>query len=156
MRGDFVVVCFKYCFEDPFLRSDEARKKKYICNFWSLTVTLGNWLGRGRAVAEAGIRWLSTAAARVRSLGSGKWDLWWTKWRRGRFSQITSVSPGKTVYSTNFSILTITRDRYNRPGVAAVPSGPSLDSNPQYSNKKLTQTLRSIFDFCLWPKYIFL
>jgi hypothetical protein len=24
--------------------------------------------------------------------GSGKWDLWWTKWRRGRFSPSTSVS----------------------------------------------------------------
>jgi hypothetical protein len=40
-------------------------------------------------------------------LGSGKWDLWWTKWRRGRFSPSTSVSPAKTVHSINFSILTI-------------------------------------------------
>jgi hypothetical protein len=51
-------------------------------------------------------------------------------WRRGRFSPSTSVSPAKTVDSTNFSILTITRGRYNRPVVAAVPSGPSMDSTP--------------------------
>jgi hypothetical protein len=43
--------------------------------------------------------------------GSGKWDLWWTKWSRGRFSPSTLVSPAKTVHSTNFSILTITRGR---------------------------------------------
>jgi hypothetical protein len=42
-----------------------------------------------------------------------KWDLWWTKWRRGRFSPSTSVSPA--IHSTNFSIFTITRGRYNRP-----------------------------------------
>jgi hypothetical protein len=41
-----------------------------------------------------------------------------------------------TVHSTNFSIITITRGRYNRPGVAAVPSGPSMDSTPQYLNKE--------------------
>jgi hypothetical protein len=39
--------------------------------------------------------------------------LWWTKWRRGRFSPSTSVSPA--IHSTKFSIFTITRDRYNRP-----------------------------------------
>jgi hypothetical protein len=46
-------------------------------------------------------------------LGLVKWDLWWTKWPRGRFSPSTSVSPAN--HSTNFSILTITRGRYNRP-----------------------------------------
>jgi hypothetical protein len=42
-----------------------------------------------------------------------KWDLWWTKWHRGRFSPSTSVSPA--IHSTKFSILTITWGRYNRP-----------------------------------------
>jgi hypothetical protein len=79
--------------------------------------------------------------------GSGKWDLWWTKWLRGRFSPSTSVSPVKTVHSTNFSILTITRGRYNRPVVPAVPSGPIRDSTPQYSNKKNK-------GFYSWPKYV--
>jgi hypothetical protein len=65
---------------------------------------------------------------------SGKWDLWWIKWHRGRFSPSTSVSPAKTVHSTKFSILIITRGRYNRPGVAAVPSERSMDSTLQYSN----------------------
>jgi hypothetical protein len=41
--------------------------------------------------------------------GSGKLDLWWTKWRRGRFSPSTLVSPAKIIHSTNFSIITITR-----------------------------------------------
>jgi hypothetical protein len=73
--------------------------------------------------------------------GSGKWDLLWTKWRRGRFCLSTSVSSTKTVHSTNFSILTITRGRYNRPVVAGVPSGPSMDSTPQYSNKKINRNV---------------
>jgi hypothetical protein len=53
--------------------------------------------------------------------------LWWTKWRRGRFSPSTSVSPA--IHSTKFSILTITRGRYNR-----TVSGPSLDSTSHYAN----------------------
>jgi hypothetical protein len=32
------------------------------------------------------------------------------------------------LHSTKLSILTISRGRYNRPEVADVPSGPSLDS----------------------------
>jgi hypothetical protein len=36
------------------------------------------------------------------------WDLWWTKWRWGRFSPSTLVSPAN-LYSTNFlTKLTIT------------------------------------------------
>jgi hypothetical protein len=35
------------------------------------------------------------------------WDLWWTKWRWGRFSPSTSVSLAN-LFSTNFSIITIT------------------------------------------------
>jgi hypothetical protein len=36
------------------------------------------------------------------------WDLWWTKWRWGRFSPNTSVSRANLHYSTNFSTITIT------------------------------------------------
>jgi hypothetical protein len=43
-----------------------------------------------------------------------KWDLWWTKWCWGRFSPSTSVSPAN-LHSTKFSIIIITRGRYNRP-----------------------------------------
>jgi hypothetical protein len=35
------------------------------------------------------------------------WDLWWTKWRWGRFSPSTSVFLAN-FYSINFSIITIT------------------------------------------------
>jgi hypothetical protein len=45
--------------------------------------------------------------------GLVKWGLWWTKWRRGRFSPSTAVSPA--INSTKFFIITITRVRYNRP-----------------------------------------
>jgi hypothetical protein len=38
------------------------------------------------------------------------------------------------LYSTEFSILTITRGRYNRPEVADVPSGASMGSTPHYAN----------------------
>jgi hypothetical protein len=34
------------------------------------------------------------------------WDLWWTKWRWGRFSPNTSVSPAN-LHFTNFSTITI-------------------------------------------------
>jgi hypothetical protein len=61
--------------------------------------------------------------------GLVKWDLWWTKWRWNRFSPSTSISPAN-LHSIKFSILTITRDRYNRPEVADMPSGPNLDSTP--------------------------
>jgi hypothetical protein len=35
------------------------------------------------------------------------WDLWWTKWRWGRFPPSTSASPAN-LHSTNFSTITIT------------------------------------------------
>jgi hypothetical protein len=35
------------------------------------------------------------------------WDLWWAKWRWGRFSPNTSVSPAN-LHSTNFFTVTIT------------------------------------------------
>jgi hypothetical protein len=68
--------------------------------------------------------------------GLVKWDLWWTKWRWSRFSQSTSVSAA-IIHSTKFSVLTITRGRYNRPEVADVPSGPSFDSTPALCELKI-------------------
>jgi hypothetical protein len=35
------------------------------------------------------------------------WDLWWTKWRWGRISPSTSVSPAN-LHFTNFSTIAIT------------------------------------------------
>jgi hypothetical protein len=40
------------------------------------------------------------------SPGLVMWDLWWTKWRCGRFSPSTSVSPAN-LYSTNCSTITL-------------------------------------------------
>jgi hypothetical protein len=51
----------------------------------------------------------------------------------GRFSPSTLVSPAN-LQSIKFSILTITLSSYNRPEVANVPSGPSLDSTPHNVN----------------------
>jgi hypothetical protein len=88
---------------------------------------------KGRAIAQAVSRWLSTAAARVRTRvwsngicrgqsGSGAGFL-----RVLRFSLPSFIPP-------KFSFLTITRCRYNRPEMADMPSGPSLDSTPHYVN----------------------
>jgi hypothetical protein len=55
--------------------------------------------------------------------------------RWGRFSPNISVSSANH-HSTEFSILTITRGKYNRPEVADVPSGSSLDSTPTMRIKK--------------------
>jgi hypothetical protein len=76
----------------------------------------------GRAIAQAVSRWLPTAAARGSSPGLVMWDLWWTKWRRSRFSPSTSV-PTANLHSTNApqSSSSIIWGLYNRPEVAAVP-----------------------------------
>jgi hypothetical protein len=58
-------------------------------------------------IAQAVNRWLPTAAARVQNPGLVMWDLSWTKWRWGRFSPSTSVSPAN-LHSTNFSTITLT------------------------------------------------
>jgi hypothetical protein len=47
------------------------------------------------------------------SRSGSMWGLWWTKRHWGRFSPSTSVSPAN--YSTNFSIMIITRGWHNRP-----------------------------------------
>jgi hypothetical protein len=60
-----------------------------------------------------------------------KWDLWWTKWRWGKCSPGTSVSPAN-LHSTKFSILTISQGRYNRPEVAHLTSGHNLDFTPKF------------------------
>jgi hypothetical protein len=61
------------------------------------------------------------------------WALWWTKWHWGRFSPSTSVSPANH-HSTKFSILIITRGRYNRLTGGRRAEWIQLDSNPHYSN----------------------
>jgi hypothetical protein len=83
----------------------------------------------GRAIDQAVIRCLPTAAARVRAW---VWSCGIFGRKRGDeagFFPSTSVSPAN-LYSTKFSILTIIRGRYNRPEVADVASGPSMDSTP--------------------------
>jgi hypothetical protein len=63
----------------------------------------------GRAIAETVSRWLPTAEARVRARVCLVGFVVDTV-ALGRFSPSTSVSPAKPVHSTNFSIITITRD----------------------------------------------
>jgi hypothetical protein len=87
----------------------EYRIKEMIWKRWT------KYAHRGRAIAQAVSRRLPTAAARVRArVRSSEWDLWWTKWRWGRFSPSPSVSPAN-LHSTKFSISIITRGGYNRP-----------------------------------------
>jgi hypothetical protein len=77
---------------------------------------------------------LPTAAARVLSRGLVKWDLWWIKWRWGRFSPSTSVSPAN-LQSTNCSAITLT---YHLGLVQYARSGRSTrDLVPPTSNKKI-------------------
>jgi hypothetical protein len=61
---------------------------------------------RGRAIAEAVSHWLPTVAAQVRAW---VWRVGFVveKWCRGRLSPSTSVSPARTVHSTNFIIIII-------------------------------------------------
>jgi hypothetical protein len=82
-----------------------ARCPTHLILGFTILILFGYEYMLGRAITEAVSRWIPGFAP-----GSSKWDLWWTKWRRGRFSPSTSVSPAKTVHSTNISIIiTITR-----------------------------------------------
>jgi hypothetical protein len=83
----------------------------------------------GCAIAQAVTRWLPTAAARVRS------RVWWSGIYGGQSGVgagfLRSVSPAN-LHSTKFSILTVTRGRYNRLEVADVglpPHHPPHNAN---------------------------
>jgi hypothetical protein len=78
----------------------------------------------GRDIAQAVSRWLPTVAGS--RTGLVKWDLWWTKWRWGRFSPSPSVSPAN-LHSTNYSKITLIYHLglYKRPEVSAVPGDVS-------------------------------
>jgi hypothetical protein len=58
-----------------------------------------NGAKKGRAIAYAVSRWLPTAAVRGSRPGLSCGILWWTKWRWGRFSPSTSVSPANFDYT---------------------------------------------------------
>jgi hypothetical protein len=64
-------------------------------------------IGMGRAIAQAVSRWIPTVGGPDSIPGLVKWDLWWRKWRWGRFSPSTSVSPAN-LHSTNCSTITLT------------------------------------------------
>jgi hypothetical protein len=61
------------------------------------------------------------------------WDLWWTKWHWGRFSQGTSVSLAN-LHSTDFSTVTIT---YHPGLVQDANSGCSTLQSHRTNKKKI-------------------
>jgi hypothetical protein len=71
------------------------------------------------------------------------WELWWTKWRWGWFSPSTSVSPAN-LHSTKFSIIIITRGRYNRPFNGCHAEWTQLDSTPTMRILKKKSFLNAI------------
>jgi hypothetical protein len=80
----------------------------------------------GRGIAQTVSRWLPTATAWV-------WQVGFVV-DKVASGQVFSEHFGflcQTIHSTRLSILTITGGRYSRPVVAAVPSGPSMDSTSQ-------------------------
>jgi hypothetical protein len=81
-------------------------------------------LSSGRSIAKAVSRWFSNAAARVHARVWSSGICGGQIGAVGRFSPSTSVSSAN-LHSTKFSILTITRGRYNRSEMADVSSGPS-------------------------------
>jgi hypothetical protein len=70
------------------------------------------------------------------------WDLWWEKWRWGRFSPSTSVSPANSHY-TNCSIHHHTSTGAGAIGqlVADVPSGLSLTPPQETKKIKISDTI---------------
>jgi hypothetical protein len=81
----------------------------------------------GRAIAQAVSRWLPTAAARDSSTGLVMWDLWCTKWRWGRFSPSTSVSP-VNLHSTSCSTIILRVLRFPLP-IFIPPVAPQSSSS---------------------------
>jgi hypothetical protein len=76
-------------------------------------------------------------------------DLWWTKWHWGKFTPSTSVFLTNH-YSTKFSILIITRGKYNMRIAGLRAEWTQLDSNPHFSNKKnYGDAYNPIFDVVL-------
>jgi hypothetical protein len=77
--------------------------------------------------------------------GLVKWDLWWTKWRWGRFSPSTSVSPAN-LHSTKFYIIIITRGTYNRPFSGRRPEWTQLGLHPPTMGikKKVAHTVSTV------------
>jgi hypothetical protein len=61
------------------------------------------------------------------------WDLWWTKWRWGRFSPSTSIYLAN-LHSTYFSTITIT---YHPGLVQQASSGRSAQSPTALIKKKI-------------------
>jgi hypothetical protein len=100
---------------------------------------------RGRAIAEAVIRWLPTAAARVRAR---VWQVGFVvhKVASGRFSPSTSVSPAKTIHSTNFIIIII--QTYKRK-IEVLPIGEGLRVAPFKGAKgsKVSKLAQRYVDF---------
>jgi hypothetical protein len=92
------------------------------CTFMKVPTT-AYFLDKGRAIAQAVSSRLPTAAARVqtRVWSCGRFCDG-QKWRWGRFSPRTSVSPADLHSICFYTIIfTITRGWHNRPVVAAVP-----------------------------------
>jgi hypothetical protein len=106
----------------PVLTCTYRRQHSPSTTEWlSFAVPLGNttccW-HFGRAIAQAGRRWLPTAAVRGSKPDLGMWDLWWDKVALGRFSPSSSVSPAVVVRCTNYSTITLMYHpgkMYNRP-----------------------------------------
>jgi tRNA A37 threonylcarbamoyltransferase TsaD len=81
------------------------------------------------------------------------WDLWWTKWRWGRISPSTSVSPAN-LNSINFSAIAIT---YHPGLVQLASSDRSAQSRTAQIKKKKTVPSTNhlvkhkfVIDLC-WP-----
>jgi hypothetical protein len=71
-------------------------------------------MNEGRAIAQAVIRWLPTTAARVQTWVWSSGICGGQSGAGAGFFPSTSVSPAN-LYSTKFSIIIITRGKYNRP-----------------------------------------
>jgi hypothetical protein len=126
-------------------------KKSLLCTVMSIYVYL--YCNSGRAIAEAVSRWLPTAAARVQSRVWSSGICGGQSGVGGRFSPTTSVSPA--IHSTKFSILTITRARYNRPVSGRRAEWTQFGLHPPLCNYIVTPLVLMDIKFmlCILYKY---
>jgi hypothetical protein len=143
-----------FCSQTLMKKFKNAKKKRRNILFTMGETTEGNGcLKKGRAIAQAVSRWLPTAEARVQGLV--KWDLWWTKWRCDRFSPSTSGSP-TNLHSIKFSIITITRGRYNRPFSSRRAEWTQFGLHPPLCKSKNNGCLRLTVLFTLRNPSVFI
>jgi hypothetical protein len=120
--------------------ADKGRISLILSSLCGFTVLCYLTFASAPHIQDGSITWAQVWSKPYTSPGRVMWDLWWTKWRWGRFSPSTSVSPAN-LHSTNCSTITLIYHPrlVQQAKVAAVPSG--LSPTPLIIKKEKLQKI---------------